>query len=609
MKNCCFAIFLLITGSLSGQTTPAHEPPAWAKSVIWYELFVERFHNGDHSNDPTITDITVPGQSVPPEGWKITPWTSDWYMQEDWAAKTGKSLTETVFFRRYGGDLQGVLDKLDYLKELGVTALYFRPLNDAPSMHKYDARSFHHIDVNFGPDPQGDKKLIASEIPSDPATWKWTAADKMFLKVIEEAHKRNMKVVLDYSWNHTGIMFWAFQDILKNQQQSVCKDWYAIKSFDDPATPQNEFAYDGWIGIQSLPEIKKVDVTTPRVIGNPYEGDINPDAKKHIYAVTARWLAPDGDTSRGIDGYRMDVADHVGLKFWREWRTVVRSIKADAYIVGEIWWKKWPEELMNPAPYTQGDVFDAVMFYQTYRPARYFFAKTDFEIDAKQLVDSLNFQWNRLKTPNRYAMMNTASSADAPRLLSDFFNPGKYKKFAKPVEDPNYRTGKPDAETYKRLRLYLTYAFTTVGAPHIYNGEEQGMWGGDDPDDRKPLMWPELKFDNETRTNFQPGTKTYDAIEFNKEHFDFYKKLATIRNTNPVLANGKMEFMNAEGKMLSYKRYDEKDEIIVLFNLEFGKHSIDLPARRKYIDLFTNKLVSGRVTLNALSAAVLRFVK
>lgn len=608
MKAVWISILVLSFQCVSGQSLPVDQPPAWAKKVVWYELFVERFCNGDPSNDPTVNDITVPGQSVPPAGWTITPWTSDWYTQESWAVKTGKPLSETVFFRRYGGDLQGVLNKLDYLKELGVTALYFRPLNDAPSMHKYDARSYHHIDVNFGPDPEGDKKIIAGEIPTDPSTWQWTAADKMFLKVIEEAHKRNMKVVLDYSWNHTGIMFWAFQDILKNQQQAASKNWYAIKSFDDPNTQQNEFSYDGWVGIQSLPEIKKVNVTTPRVIGNPYEGDINPDAKQHIYAVTKRWLAPNGDTSKGIDGYRMDVADHVGLAFWREWRTVVRSIKQDAYIVGEIWWKKWPEELMDPAPYTRGDIFDGIMFYQVYRPARYFFAKTDLEIDARQFADSLNFQWKRLRKENLYAMMNTSSSADAPRLLSDFYNPGQYKKFAKPVENAAYKTGKPDAETYKRLRLYLIHAFTSPGAPHIYNGEEQGMWGGDDPDDRKPLLWPDLVYDKETRTNFQPGPKSYDAVFFNKDQFGLYKKLASIRNTHPVLQEGEFKFTVAEGKHLSYTRDSEGEHILVVFNLE--DKSWVLPIDGVYVDLLTNNPVkSGKLKIQPLDAVILKKIK
>jgi cyclomaltodextrinase / maltogenic alpha-amylase / neopullulanase len=581
-------------------------PPSWAKSVIWYELFVERFSNGDPSNDPKLEDITVPGESEPPSDWAITPWTSDWYQQEPWAARTGKTLNETVFFRRYGGDLQGVLNKLDYLKDLGITAIYFRPLNDAPSQHKYDARSYHHIDVNFGPDPEGDKRIIAGENPLDVTTWKWTSADKLFLKVIEEAHKRNIRVVMDYSWNHTGRLFWAFQDILKNQEKAASKNWYVIKKFDDPTTPVNEFDYDAWLGVRSLPEITKVDVTTKRVVGHPYEGDIHPDVKKHIYDVTRRWLAPDGDLKKGIDGYRLDVADHVGLKFWREFRTVVKGINPNAYLVGEIWWQQWPNQLMDPSPYTGGDVFDAVMFYHAYRPARYFFAKTDFDIDAKQFRDSLEFQWQRISEPARYAMMNTTSSADAPRLLTDFYNEGKYKYRMKPTDDPNFKSGKPGPESYQRLKLFLVHAFTTTGAPSIYYGEEAGVWGGDDPDDRKPLWWKGMSFDDETRTNVQPGPKQFDKVGFNQDLFDFYRKVASIRNGNSVLSTGKFEWLTTKGKMLSYRRYDDKHEVVVLFNLEKDKRKFPIPDGN-YVDLLTNRKVKGsEMELGQMSAAVLK---
>lgn len=180
------------------------QPPEWAKTAIWYQIFVERFQNGDPNNDPTLQNIKGSWPHKKPASWEISNWTSDWYQQTDWEKETGKDFYTTVQMRRYGGDLQGVLNQLDYLQSLGINALYFNPLNDSPSLHKYDARSYHHIDVNFGPDPEGDLQIIASETPNDPNTWKWTSADKLFLKVIEEAHKRNIKIVLDYSWNHTG---------------------------------------------------------------------------------------------------------------------------------------------------------------------------------------------------------------------------------------------------------------------------------------------------------------------------------------------------------------------------------------------------------------------
>lgn len=586
------------------------KPPEWTKSAIWYQVFTERFFNGDKKNDPALNNITVPTQMEPPADWSITPWTQNWFGQQAWEKKLNKPFNETILFRRYGGDLQGVIMKLDYLQQLGVNALFINPLNDAPSLHKYDARNYHHIDVNFGPDPVGDNKIIASENPADPATWKWTAADKLFLKLVQEVHKRKMKIIMDYSWNHTGIMFWAWQDIVKNQQKSLYKDWYNIIAFDDPATPQNEFAYKGWAGNESLPELKKVNITTDRVTGNPYEGDINEGAKQQQFAVTKRWLAPDSDVGKGIDGYRLDVADEIGLGFWRDFRKQVKNINPDAYLMGEIWWQKWPDKMMDAAPYTQGDIFDAVMFYHAYKPARYFFAQSDYSIDAKALQDSLNFQWNRLLPDNRYAMMNVSSTHDAPRLLSDFYNPNKYKFKATPNDDSQYKTGKPDAETYQRVKLYLVHLFTNIGAPQIYNGEEMGMWGADDPHCRKPLMWPVFTFENETRNNYQTGKKIFDTVAFNQQHFNWYKKLIAIRKANPVLSNGNIEFIITEGKKLGYTRKNNAGEIIVLFNLEKDKQVFVLPLKATYKDLLTNKIFTGNsILLSTLSAAVLKKIE
>lgn len=599
-----FHIFTIIT---MAQSTPLDKAPTWAKNAIWYQIFVERFYNGDKNNEPKPENMDAPPIHVAtPKDWQLTPWTHNWYAQEDWAKNTGKSFNEMSQYRRFGGDLQGVLDKLDYLEDLGINALYLNPINDAPSLHKYDARYYHHVDIHFGPDPEGDRKLILAENPNDPATWQWTAADKLFLRLIEEAHKRKMKIIMDYSWNHTGTMFWAWQDILKNQANSAYKDWYEILTFNNPETEKDEFSYKGWLNFNSLPEIKKVNITTERKIGHPYEGDINEGAKKHIFAVTKRWLAPNGDTSKGIDGFRLDVADHIGLGFWRDFRKYVRAIQPEAYLVGEIWWEEWPDKLMNPVPYTQGDVFDAVMFYQVYRPARYFFAENDYEIDAQKFKEELEFQWNRLDKDKRYAMMNVNSSHDAPRLLTDFYNPNKYKFQANKNDNPAYKTGKPDAETYKRLKLYLIHAFTNIGAPHIWNGEEMGMWGEDDPHCRKPLWWKEFSFSIETNAHKKGG----DKVGFNTDLFNFYKKLIAIRKENPILATGDIEFLEAKEKQLIYKRYENGEEIIVGFNLSKEIIYIPLAETGKYLDLLTHKTVkANHIAIKPLGAVILRTPK
>jgi len=132
-------------------------PPEWAQEMIWYQIFVERFNNGDPANDPTRETIHAASdfRSVP-EDWSVTPWTHNWYEREEWAKNLDVDFYGGLQMRRFGGDLQGILDKLDYLEELGVTALYLNPINDAPSLHKFDARNWRHVDVTFGPDPKGD---------------------------------------------------------------------------------------------------------------------------------------------------------------------------------------------------------------------------------------------------------------------------------------------------------------------------------------------------------------------------------------------------------------------------------------------------------------------
>lgn len=598
-------LLLFVIGISTATATHPAAPPDWAGKVVWYQLFVERFNNGDPTNDPTAASMLDERMgTVAPQGWKPTPWTQAWEKPDAWMSPS--DFQPQLQYRRYGGDLQGVLDKLDYLQELGITAIYFNPLNNAPSLHKFDARHYHHIDVHFGPDPEGDLELIASEDPGDPSTWKWTAADRLFLKLVDELHMRGIKVIVDFSWNHTGALFWAWQDILTKQSDSPYRDWYNITRFDDPLTPENEFAYEGWMGVSYMPELKKINITTPRQPGRPYEGDIHPGPKQHIFEVTRRWLAPDGDRSKGIDGFRLDVADHIGLKFWRDWRVWVRSIKPDAYLVGEVWWEKWPDKLMDPKPYVQGDIFDAVMFYQIYKPARYFFAATEQKMDARELKDSLEYHWNRLAPETVQAMMNVSSSHDAPRLLTDFYNPNRYKYHANRNENTDYRTGKPEKDSFERLRLYLMHLFTIPGAPQVWNGEEMGMWGADDPHCRKPLTWPGMQFEDEIRyPGSSAGELRYDKVGFNEAQFALYKQLIRIRRENPVLQTGRLEFLHAEGEVLAYRRMQGKDEVVVVFNLADKPFRYLLP-KGSYTDLMSGRNYTSIIRLKSRSGVVLK---
>ncbi|MFL5495487.1 MAG: glycoside hydrolase family 13 protein [Gemmatimonadales bacterium] len=569
---------------------PAAQPnlavPAWSEDAIWYQIMVERFRNGDPSNDPTPHDIEGVTDEPPPRGWKPTPWSQDWYRQEPWAAATGKDFYGTVQFRRYGGDLQGVIDRLDYLQDLGVTALFLNPVNDAPSLHKYDARSYQHIDRNFGPDPRGDEARMAAETPGDPATWRWTAADSLFLALVREVHRRHMRIIVDYSWNHTGTTFWAWRDVLAHQRASRFAGWYEIERFDDPATPNtNEFAYRGWAGVPWLPEWKKIGRPTGRTKG-PIEGNLVPGVRELVFSVTRRWLDPnaDGDPSDGVDGFRLDVADVVPLGFWRDYRRLVRSVNPDAYLVGEIWWESWPDKLYDPAPWLRGDVFDAVMNYRWYTPTRSFFAGAPPVLTPSGYAASLDSLTAGIGPSFQRAMMNLTASHDTPRFSTSIYNPGRYKYRNTPREDPGYRIDRPDERTRRIEQMILVQQFTYIGAPHIWNGDEVGMWGADDPDERKPLVWADLRYDDET-TDPLGRPRRRDRVVPDTALFRVYRDLIALRKQHlRLFVDGKLRWLLADDPrgLLAYERDLGRQRAVVAFNSSDAMHEASLPVVGSY---------------------------
>ncbi len=592
-------------------------PPSWAADAIWYQVLVERFRNGDPANDPTPEDIVGSYPGFIPESWQITPWTSDWYKPDPYFAEMEGRLAldgalvrgfgQKSQLRRYGGDLQGVIEKVDYIDSLGITAIYFNPLNDAASLHKFDARNWRHIDRNFGPNPLEDAAQIARENPTDPYTWTWTQADEQFLSLVTMLHERGIRVILDYSWNHTGQPFWAFQDVLHNGRQSAYADWYWIDEFDNPDTPENEFDFKGWIGIKELPEIRETIFHDHRDGTRAYEGDIySQDVKEHIFEVTRRWLDPnnDGDPSDGVDGFRLDVAAEIGLDFWREYRRVVRESNPEAYLVGEVWWESWPDKLLDPDPFLQGDVFDAVMNYRWFRSARHFFAQAPDEMPVSEFVDSLKAYDVGLGQQQRRAMMNVAASHDTPRVSTSLFNRNAYKFNASPSADPNYRINQPDTCTYETLGLLMAHQFTYVGAPHIWAGDEMGMWGADDPSTRKPLIWPDYDFENET-AHPDGRTRSPDTVRFDYGLFDRYRTFIRIRQEYPVLARGELEYVVVDdaSRLLVFRRFDEDTEVFALFNVDDRPHTVELTVlytsyRDVLNDLVVVKLSPERVSIS-----------
>ena len=373
---------------------------------------------------------------------------------------------------------------------------------------------------------------------------------------------------MDYSFNHTGIDFWAFKDIQEKGEKSKAADWFEIESFDDPSTPENEFSYKGWAGWRYMPEMNKDIIGDPGEM--PFEGNLHSEgAKKHIFAVAARWLDPnkDGNLSDGIDGYRLDVAAEVPMGFWVDFRKEVRKINPDAYLVGEIWWKKWPEELMFPHNFLKGNMFDAIMNYRWYRPARHFFADAPDAMKPTEFVEMLKDKIDGIKDGRNSAMMNLVASHDAPRVSTSIYNNGVYKYQVKPYDKPDYKIDKPDEHTRAIQKMLLIHQFTYIGAPHIWYGDEVGMWGADDPDCRKPMVWDDIEYEDETHHPFDKKRKT-DKVEQDKDLLNFYKSLIKFRKENIAFKYDDIEFIleDDENNTLAYTRTYNDQEIIVVFN-------------------------------------------
>ena len=532
---------------------PQNVLPEWAKGIVWYQIFPERFANGDTTNDPTAEKV-FKNDSFIPQDWKVSKWTSNWFEQAEWEKNLGGKIRDYIFHRRYGGDIQGIIDRLDYLKDLGVGAIYLNPVFDAVSLHKYDGSTFHHIDINFGPNPLGDELKIKNEIPDDQSNWIWTSADSIFLKLIEEVHNRGMKIIIDGVFNHTGIQFWAFQEIIKNGEQSKYKDWFIVKSFDDPTTSQNEFDYKGWWGTKFLPEFNRT------------ENDLHPGPKQYIFHSTLKWMDPnnDGDPSDGIDGWRLDVAREVPIGFWTDWRRLVKFINPNAIIVGELWG-------LSPDFVSENGVFDALMNYNFAFAINDLFIANKKQIKVSEFIEKLKAIDLTYPEQYLYVLQNLVDSHDTDRLLSMIVNSDRGYDRDADERNPNYSPAKPDSIHYEAQKLIVVFQMTYRGAPMIYYGDEIGIWGADDPHDRKPMIWDELKYDDEVvnkELGFDKGLGRYQ-VEQNKEILNFYKRLTHVRKNNAALQKGTLNFLysNDERKTFVFERKEKDNWFVIAFNL------------------------------------------
>ncbi|MCF7824179.1 MAG: glycoside hydrolase family 13 protein [Candidatus Marinimicrobia bacterium] len=543
---------------IKSETLTNYKVPEWSKEAIWYQIFPDRFRNGDTENDPDVKSLSGTWPYANPEGWQVSPWGSDWYELQPWEQKTGENFWYNSQLRRYGGDIQGILDELDYIDSLGVTAVYFNPLFESPSLHKYGCSAWHHIDNNFGPDPAGDEKLWAQENPNDPSTWQWTSADSLFLKLIDELHARDMRIIIDGVFNHTGIPFWALNDVRKNGPQSEYANWFSILSYDDPDTPEDEFDWQGWYGVKDLPELAEDDHGPVQAVRN------------HIHDVVKRWMDPngDGDPSDGIDGWRLDVAEMVSKDFWRDFRVWTRDVNPESYLVGEVWWEDFgKDQMFNAAPWLQGDIFDAVMNYRFGDALLRGIVDQKRQVTPGQMDSLLSIVRDNYPLQNQYALMSMFNSHDTERLSSMVSNPDRtIDHHAGSRDHRQFFLGKPNESQRALQRTLLLFQFSYVGAPLIYYGEEVGMWGADDPDCRKPMLWDDIEYKTEVSHPYGEPFGPYE-VRRNEDLYAYYRSLIDMRKYEPALQTGSYQTLEAEDKgHFAFQRVLGPDTLMTVIN-------------------------------------------
>ena len=465
------------------------QTPDWVKSAVFYQIFPDRF-----ASSPRLKHQ---------RGLKFKPW--------------GTSPAEQGF---HGGDLLGIVDRLDYLSELGITALYLNPIFMSASNHGYHTYDYMTVDPLLG-------------------------GDATFRELLDEAHRRSMRVVIDGVFNHTGRGFWPFHHILENGGDSPYIDWFIIhdwplRPYDNPE--QLPINYDAWWNIAALP---KLNIK-------------NPGVRDYLLAVAKYWI------DFGADGWRLDVPEEINdPPFWQEFRRVVKTANPDAYIVGEIW---------QPAQeWLRGDRFDAVMNYLFSRAAIGFFAAESLRLDYK---------------PGGYMLAPLSASAFAKTVkeMLDLY-PWPVTQVQLNLIDSHdtARTRWIVGEDLSAVRLCTLFQMTMPGAPCVYYGDEIGLTGGPDPGSRAAFPW-------------------YDKSQWDEDLLEFTRRAIALRHRHPVLSLGDFRALYAShegGHLYAFRRDLGAESAVVVFNAGHHKATIDLPVDNdREGRVYTNRWGSGEYTVH-----------
>ncbi len=517
--------------------TPGFSVPDWAKGAVMYQIFTDRFCNGTAKNDVKTNEyyyIQAPVQGV--EDWNRPP----------------QSMDVGCF---YGGDLEGVRQKLDYLQDLGIEVIYFNPLFVSPSNHKYDSQDYDYIDPHYGVILLDEGECLQ---PGDTDNSRATlyisrvsrqenldASNAFFAALVEEIHRRGMKVILDGVFNHCGSFHkWLDRERIYENAPGYAKGAYVADNspyrdffdFRQEAWPYNPH-YAGWWDHATLPKLN-------------YEG--SEELCDYILRVAKKWIAP----PFCVDGWRLDVAADLGHseefnhKFWQRFRQAVKGENPDALILAE--------HYGSARPWLNGNEWDSVMNYDAFmEPVTWFFTGMEKHSDAYRgdLVgnatafgDAMRHHMAQFQTGSLQAAMNELSNHDHSRFLTR--TNGKVGRVA--------NLGSGAASEGVRRSLFMaavTMQMTWVGAPTVYYGDEAGVCGFTDPDNRRTYPW---------------GKEDKELIALHRE-------LIRIHKSYPALKTGSLKLIYQAQDVLAFGRFDDKDIVLVAVNRGETERWVELP--------------------------------
>ncbi|MGN0269818.1 MAG: glycoside hydrolase family 13 protein [Candidatus Weimeria sp.] len=520
--------------------SPGFSTPDWAKGAVMYQILVDRFCNGDESNDVEDYEyhyINTYSHHVP-----------------DW--DTPPADFDVANF--YGGDLEGVRQKLYYLKSLGIEAIYFNPLFVSPSNHKYDIQDYDYIDPHFGrivndggedlKPGDYDNKNASKFIRRVTDKENLEATNKFFADFVTEAHEKGIRVILDGVFNHCG----SFNKWLDRERIYEGKEGYEPGAFISKDSPYHSFfqfyedgddkwpynkSYDGWWGNDTLPKLN-------------YEG--SKDLEDYIIRIGRKWVSP----PYNCDGWRLDVAADLGHSpeynhhFWKRFRQEVKDANPDAVILAE--------HYGDATSWLSGDQWDTIMNYDAFmEPVSFFLTgmekhsdrfERDLWGDGRVFEITMRHAMCEFLTPSLYCAMNQLSNHDHSRFLTRTNH-----KVGRVAELGSAAAG--EGVSFPVMRLAVLIQMTWPGAPTLYYGDEAGAVGFTDPDSRRTYPW---------------GSANYDLI-------DFHRDMIYLRRFHRALKTGCLNFLASGRNYVSYARFDSTDKIVVAINSGEDEFEVDIP--------------------------------